>query len=78
MALQQLQVVLTRSVMQELTVSSDLATEFWSVVIHLLRECGLAGQAWVSTTLKELAQIAEKARSWELQSLDRGRDGKHI
>ena len=55
-----LQVVLTRSVMQELTVSPDLATEFWDVIIHLLRECGLAGQAWVSTTLKELAQIAQK------------------
>lgn len=37
-----------------------MAKEFWSVVIHLLRECGLAGQAWVSTTLKELAMIAEK------------------
>ena len=53
-----LQVVLTRSVMQELTVS--MSGEFWDVIIHLLRECGLAGQAWVSTTLKELARIAEK------------------
>ncbi|CAE7450639.1 RYR1, partial [Symbiodinium necroappetens] len=58
-----LDVVLTRSVMQELTVSPELASEFWDVMIHLLRECGLAGQSWVSTTLKELARISERVVS---------------
>ena len=58
-----LDVVLTRSVMQELTVSPELAGEFWDVMIHLLRECGLAGQSWVSTTLKELARISERVVS---------------
>ena len=58
-----LDIVLTRSVMQELTVSPALASEFWDVMIHLLRECGLAGQSWVSTTLKELARISERVVS---------------
>ncbi|CAE7451866.1 RYR1 [Symbiodinium natans] len=52
-------IVLTRSVMQELTVSPKLAEEFWAVMVHLLTDCGLAGQSWVSQTLKELAETTK-------------------